>query len=110
MSDRCLSAWVDVICVKMSESVDTDPAMVTGAKNTRLTDNPPQLPQNYGAQQTRLYWTAMLQTGLMPSQPPHPLNNEEAGKPRRVAKNWTKPVGFLFKFKEFPSYLFLCFS
>ncbi|XP_006635115.1 ras-related protein Rab-3B [Lepisosteus oculatus] len=37
---------VDIICVKMSESVDTDPAMVTGAKNTRLTDNPPQLPQN----------------------------------------------------------------
>uniref|UniRef100_W5LWR7 Peptidase M16 middle/third domain-containing protein n=1 Tax=Lepisosteus oculatus TaxID=7918 RepID=W5LWR7_LEPOC len=34
-----------------------------------------------GAQQTRLYWTTMLQTGLMPSQPPHPLNNEEAGKP-----------------------------
>lgn len=38
---------VDIICVKMSERVDTDPAIVTGgAKNTRLTDKPPQLPQN----------------------------------------------------------------
>ncbi|RXM28103.1 Ras-related protein Rab-3B [Acipenser ruthenus] len=37
---------VDIICVKMSESVDTDPSMVSGAKNTRLTDNPPPLQQN----------------------------------------------------------------
>ncbi|XP_051977929.1 ras-related protein Rab-3B-like isoform X2 [Xyrauchen texanus] len=37
---------VDIICVKMSERVDTDPSMVTGAKTTRLTDKPPQLPQN----------------------------------------------------------------
>ncbi len=37
---------VDIICVKMSERVDTDPPMVTGAKATRLTDKPPQLPQN----------------------------------------------------------------
>uniref|UniRef100_A0A672NVW2 small monomeric GTPase n=2 Tax=Sinocyclocheilus grahami TaxID=75366 RepID=A0A672NVW2_SINGR len=37
---------VDIICVKMSERVDTDPPMVTGAKTTRLTDKPPQLPQN----------------------------------------------------------------
>ncbi|MBN3307317.1 ras-related protein Rab-3B [Amia ocellicauda] len=37
---------VDIICVKMSESVDTDPAMVSGTKNTRLTENPPPLPQN----------------------------------------------------------------
>ncbi|KAK1163960.1 ras-related protein Rab-3B-like [Acipenser oxyrinchus oxyrinchus] len=37
---------VDIICVKMSESVDTDPSMVSGAKNTWLTDNPPPLQQN----------------------------------------------------------------
>lgn len=37
---------VDIICVKMSERVDADPAIVTGTKNTRLTDKPPQLPQN----------------------------------------------------------------
>ncbi|XP_064187394.1 ras-related protein Rab-3B [Anguilla rostrata] len=37
---------VDIICVKMSERVDTEPPMVTGAKNTRLTDKPTNLPQN----------------------------------------------------------------
>lgn len=37
---------VDIICIKMSERVDTDPAMVTGAKTTKLTDKPTQLPQN----------------------------------------------------------------
>lgn len=37
---------VDIICVKMSERVDTDPSVVTGTKTTRLTDKPAQLPQN----------------------------------------------------------------
>lgn len=37
---------VDIICVKMSERVDTDPTMVSGAKTTRLSDKPTQLPQN----------------------------------------------------------------
>ncbi|XP_027025800.1 ras-related protein Rab-3B [Tachysurus fulvidraco] len=37
---------VDIICVKMSERVDVDPSMVSGAKATRLSDKPTQLPQN----------------------------------------------------------------
>ncbi|GAA6086737.1 ras-related protein Rab-3B, partial [Tachysurus ichikawai] len=37
---------VDIICVKMSERVDADPSMVSGAKATRLSDKPTQLPQN----------------------------------------------------------------
>ena len=36
---------VDIICVKMSERVDVEPTMAPGAKTTRLTDKPPQLPQ-----------------------------------------------------------------
>ncbi|KAK3561937.1 hypothetical protein QTP86_019060, partial [Hemibagrus guttatus] len=37
---------VDIICVKMSERVDADPSMISGAKTTRLSDKPTQLPQN----------------------------------------------------------------
>ncbi|KAF7703021.1 ras-related protein Rab-3B [Silurus meridionalis] len=37
---------VDIICVKMSERVDVDPSVVSGAKSTRLSDKPTQLPQN----------------------------------------------------------------
>ncbi|XP_036409762.1 ras-related protein Rab-3B-like [Megalops cyprinoides] len=37
---------VDIICAKMAESADADPSMTTGAKNTRLTDKPPEIPQN----------------------------------------------------------------
>ncbi|KAG9350815.1 hypothetical protein JZ751_024704 [Albula glossodonta] len=37
---------VDIICVKMSERVDTEPPMATGTKTTRLTDKPANLPQN----------------------------------------------------------------
>ncbi|XP_001362429.1 ras-related protein Rab-3B [Monodelphis domestica] len=37
---------VDVICDKMSETLDTDPAVASGAKTTRLTDTPPLLQPN----------------------------------------------------------------
>eukprot|EP00062_Callorhinchus_milii_P014588 gi/632963917/ref/XP_007898145.1/ PREDICTED: ras-related protein Rab-3B [Callorhinchus milii] len=36
---------VDVICEKMSESLDTDPSMISN-KNTRLTESSPQTQQN----------------------------------------------------------------
>ncbi|KAB5543379.1 hypothetical protein PHYPO_G00078390 [Pangasianodon hypophthalmus] len=37
---------VDIICDKMSESLETDPAVTTGTQgNARLTDNPPPLQQ-----------------------------------------------------------------
>ncbi|KAI2660244.1 Ras-related protein Rab-3C [Labeo rohita] len=37
---------VDIICDKMSDSVETDPAVTTGTQGTaRLTDNPPPLQQ-----------------------------------------------------------------
>ncbi|XP_018614909.1 ras-related protein Rab-3C isoform X1 [Scleropages formosus] len=36
---------VDIICDRMSESLETDPAVTTGTPNPRLTDNPPPLPQ-----------------------------------------------------------------
>ena len=39
---------VDIICDKMSESLDSDPALVNAPKGTRLTDNP--APQNTGCQ------------------------------------------------------------
>lgn len=39
---------VDIICDKMSESLDSDPTIVNASKGTRLTDNP--LPQNTGCQ------------------------------------------------------------
>lgn len=39
---------VDIICDKMSESLDSDPTIVNASKGTRLTDNP--LPQNSGCQ------------------------------------------------------------
>lgn len=31
---------VDIICDKMSESLDSDPSMANASKGTRLTDNP----------------------------------------------------------------------
>lgn len=31
---------VDIICDKMSESLDSDPNLLTGAKGTRLTEQP----------------------------------------------------------------------
>lgn len=37
---------VDIICDKMSESLDSDPTIVNASKGTRLADNP--LPQNSG--------------------------------------------------------------
>uniref|UniRef100_G3NHD2 small monomeric GTPase n=1 Tax=Gasterosteus aculeatus TaxID=69293 RepID=G3NHD2_GASAC len=36
---------VDIICVKMSERVDVEVPAASGAKTTRLTDKPAQLPQ-----------------------------------------------------------------
>ena len=33
---------VDIICDKMSESLDSDPTMVSASKGTRLTNNPMQ--------------------------------------------------------------------
>nr|XP_053636962.1 ras-related protein Rab-3-like [Cherax quadricarinatus] len=39
---------VDIICDKMSESLDTDPNLVNASKSTRLTDNPQ--PQNGSCQ------------------------------------------------------------
>ncbi len=37
---------VDIICDKMSESLETDPAVTTGTQGTaRLTENPPPLQQ-----------------------------------------------------------------
>lgn len=36
---------VDIICDKMSESLDSDPTLVAGAKGTRLTEQP-QGPNN----------------------------------------------------------------
>lgn len=36
---------VDLICDKMSESLDTDPAVTTGAPTTKLTDSAPPLQQ-----------------------------------------------------------------
>lgn len=36
---------VDIICVKMSERVDVEVPAAPGAKTTRLTDKPAQLPQ-----------------------------------------------------------------
>ncbi|CAB1319002.1 unnamed protein product, partial [Coregonus sp. 'balchen'] len=36
---------VDLICDKMSDSLETDPAVTTGTPNARLTDNPPPLQQ-----------------------------------------------------------------
>ncbi|KAJ8395494.1 hypothetical protein AAFF_G00032280 [Aldrovandia affinis] len=37
---------VDIICVKMSERVDTEPPVTAGANTARLTDKPSNLPQN----------------------------------------------------------------
>ncbi|XP_067893237.1 ras-related protein Rab-3B [Heterodontus francisci] len=37
---------VDIICEKMSESLDSDPSMAGSSKHTRLTDNPPSMQQN----------------------------------------------------------------
>lgn len=39
---------VDIICDKMSESLDSDPSMANASKGTRLTDNP--APANQGCQ------------------------------------------------------------
>ena len=39
---------VDIICDKMSESLDSDPTLVNAPKGTRLTDNP--MPANTGCQ------------------------------------------------------------
>ncbi|RWS13437.1 ras-related protein Rab-3-like protein, partial [Dinothrombium tinctorium] len=39
---------VDIICDRMSESLDSDPTMINASKGTRLTDNP--MPQNTGCQ------------------------------------------------------------
>lgn len=39
---------VDIICDKMSESLDSDPSTVNANKGTRLTDNP--MPQNNNCQ------------------------------------------------------------
>ncbi|RWS24083.1 ras-related protein Rab-3-like protein [Leptotrombidium deliense] len=39
---------VDIICDRMSESLDSDPTMMNSSKGTRLTDNP--MPQNTGCQ------------------------------------------------------------
>lgn len=36
---------VDLICDKMSESLDTDPAVTTGAPTAKLTDSAPPLQQ-----------------------------------------------------------------
>lgn len=37
---------VDIICDKMSDSLETDPAVTTGTQGTaRLSDNPPPLQQ-----------------------------------------------------------------
>ncbi len=35
---------VDLICDKMSESLDSDPAVTTGAPTAKLTDSAPPLP------------------------------------------------------------------
>nr|XP_023960722.2 ras-related protein Rab-3B [Chrysemys picta bellii] len=37
---------VDIICEKMSESIESDPSRGSSGKNMRLTDNPPPLQQN----------------------------------------------------------------
>ncbi|XP_032811594.1 ras-related protein Rab-3C-like [Petromyzon marinus] len=37
---------VDVICEKMAESLDTDPALASGKKSTQLTDTPPRPDSN----------------------------------------------------------------
>ncbi|XP_072129852.1 ras-related protein Rab-3C-like [Mobula birostris] len=37
---------VDIICEKMSESLESDPSMGSGRKHTRLTDNPASMQQN----------------------------------------------------------------
>ncbi|MGH0179933.1 UNVERIFIED_CONTAM: hypothetical protein FKN15_002982 [Acipenser sinensis] len=34
---------VDIICDRMSESLETNPAVTAGKPNTKLTDNPPPL-------------------------------------------------------------------
>ena len=39
---------VDIICDKMSESLDSDPNLVNASKGTRLTENP--APPNAGCQ------------------------------------------------------------
>lgn len=39
---------VDLICIKMSESLDSDPNMMNAPRGTRLTDN--SLPHNQGCQ------------------------------------------------------------
>lgn len=39
---------VDIICDKMSESLDSDPTIVSAAKGTRLSENP--VPQNSSCQ------------------------------------------------------------
>ncbi|XP_059504322.1 ras-related protein Rab-3C isoform X1 [Stegostoma tigrinum] len=39
---------VDIICEKMSESLDTDPTVAAGKQNTKLTENPPPQQQNCG--------------------------------------------------------------
>lgn len=39
---------VDIICDKMSESLESDPTVMNASKGTRLTDNPQ--PQNQGCQ------------------------------------------------------------
>ncbi|XP_078733915.1 ras-related protein Rab-3B-like [Lampetra fluviatilis] len=37
---------VDVICEKMAESLDSDPALASGKKSTQLTDTPPRADSN----------------------------------------------------------------
>lgn len=44
-SQAVFERLVDIICDKMSESLDSDPTLVAGAKGTRLTEQP-QGPNN----------------------------------------------------------------
>lgn len=39
---------VDIICDKMSESLEADPAIAAGKQNTRLKDSPPPQQPNCG--------------------------------------------------------------
>lgn len=39
---------VDIICDKMSESLETDPAIAAGKQNTRLKESPPPQQPNCG--------------------------------------------------------------